>query len=201
MQRSLEHGIEVRPILRNFPAQPQSNGDRPSEEQRIMRRSRLVALVIALTLTTPLAVARGMGAHPPSGTIGMTIKVSDAWVAPSDDGSNSARLYMNVVTHVDAKLVYAFAREAKKVEPRETLLIDGELKDRRASWIKTSADKPLQFAPGGNYLLITGLAHPLAKGDSVTISMVFNGGDGQWQKVDVTAEVRDASNAALSSGT
>src|SRR5882724_6752065 len=101
-------------MLRNFPVQPQSNSDRPSEEQRIMKRSRLATLVIALALTTPLAVARGMGAHPPSGTVSMTIKVSDAWLAPSGEGNDSVRLYMSLVTYVDASLVSAFTRDAKK---------------------------------------------------------------------------------------
>jgi hypothetical protein len=57
----------------------------------------------------------------------MTVKVSDAWLAPTEDG-RTARVYMDVVTFENATLTYAFTREAKKVELRETRIVDGQAK-------------------------------------------------------------------------
>jgi periplasmic copper chaperone A len=164
-----------------------------------MTTSRLAAVGIALALIAPLASTAGSrgGSHSHGGPIGITVKVSDAWLAPTEDGRD-ARMYMNVVTSENAKLVYAFTREAQKVELRETRLIDGELKDQHASWIQTWAEKTINFAPGSNYLLVTGIAQPLMKGSTLTLTMHFDGDNGQRQFLDVTAETRDQANAAVS---
>ena len=110
-----------------------------------MTKSRVVAIGIVFALIAPLASAGGSRSH--GGPIGMTVKVSDAWLAPTEDG-RGARMYMDVVTSENAKLTYAFTREAKKVELRETRLIDGVSKDQHASWIQTWAAKPTQVCCG-----------------------------------------------------
>jgi copper(I)-binding protein len=105
---------------------------------------------------------------------------------------------MDVVVYENAKLVSAFTREAKKVELRATRLIDGQLKDQHASWVQTWAENPIKFAPGGNYLLVTGIARPLVKGSTLTVTMRFDGDNGQHQFVAVSAEARDPESAAVS---
>lgn len=163
-----------------------------------MTQRRLVAIGIASALIALASEAdSGNGSRSHGGPIGMTIKVSDAWLAPTEDG-RSARMYLDVVTFENAKLTYAFTREAKKVELRETRAIDGRPKDQHASWIQTWAEKPIKFAPGGNYLLVTGIAQPLVKGSTLTITMLFSGDNGQRQSVDVTAEARAQASDAVS---
>jgi copper(I)-binding protein len=162
-----------------------------------MTKSCVAAIGICFAFIAPLASAAGSRSH--GGPIGMTVKASDAWLAPTEDG-RGARMYMDVVTSENAKLTYAFTREAKKVELRETRLIDGVLKDQHASWIQTWAAKPTKFAADGNYLLITGIARPLVQGATLTLTMRFDGDNGQRQYIDVTAEARDPASAVSQVG-
>jgi copper(I)-binding protein len=164
----------------------------------IMIKSRLAAIGIAFALVAGASEADSGGSFPSfGGPIGMTVKVSDAWLAPTEDG-RTARVYMDVVTFENATLTYAFTREAKKVELRETRMVDGQAKDQHASGIKTWAAKPSKFAADGNYLLVTGIKQPLVKGSTLTITMLFSGENGQRQSLDVTAEARDPTSAAVS---
>ncbi len=58
------------------------------------------------------------------------------------------------------------------------------------------AGQTVDLKPGGYHVMLMDLKQPLKKGDTVPITLKFQGKDGKPQEVEVKAEVRELGAAA-----
>jgi copper(I)-binding protein len=139
---------------------------------------RLAALVLpaALLFTSSIALAQ--------------VVVSDPWVRGTVGGMRATGAFMQITSKSDTRLVAAASPAARVVEVHEMAVVDNVMRMRAIEAIPVTAGKPVMLEPGGYHVMLIGLEKPLAPGQTVPITLTFEGPDGRRQQVQVKAEVR-----------
>jgi len=144
------------------------------------------ALALAvLGMASPPVAAHEMG---PGGAHVGDIIVEDAFVrAPARPGGAGAA-YMTVRTLGEAdRLIGAASDVAARVELHTHLLDDGGVaRMRRVEAIAVEPDADAVLAPGGLHVMLMGVTRPLADGDVVALTLIFE----TTGEVAVSAPVR-----------
>lgn len=117
------------------------------------------------------------------------VTVSDAWVRGTVPAQKATGAYMKLKSGEDAKIV-AGSSPVGKIEIHETAMKDGVMQMRALPALELPKGKVVELKPNGYHVMITGLAKPLAKGDTVPITFTVEGRDGKRTTVEVSAEVR-----------
>ena len=144
-------------------------------------------LVVQVILGVVAVAAAGASAQ------GTSIQLEKPWVrrAPampgmSEQGKSAAYVVIrNRGTAADA-LVSASADAAASVEVHETRNMSGMMMMERVDRIVVPPGGYVELKPGGYHLMLIGLKRPLAPGQEVTLTLVFEGAG----PVTARAEVR-----------
>jgi periplasmic copper chaperone A len=113
------------------------------------------------------------------------IDVTDAWTKATAANSTTAPVYMHVVSVKDPdKLIGLEVANATRIDVREPT-DQGAAKGNAAPAIEVPGGGTVNFAPGGRYLLLTGLKAPLREGDSFLVTLRFEKGGSQTAVVKV----------------
>lgn len=119
--------------------------------------------------------------------------VEGAWVRLSPVSSRPAGGYFTVKGGPKADaLVGASSPKAERVEMHSMTMTDGVMRMRAEKSLAVPAYGKLLFAPGGNHLMLFGVAAGVQPGQTVPLTLVFQSG----AKVTTTAEVRAANAPA-----
>jgi copper(I)-binding protein len=126
---------------------------------------------ILLTAVPAVLFACGAdrGGHAESGTVAITHAV-----VPAPFGNSEASAFFVVTNRGDSPITLAAAHSPAA---DSTLLHDmtgGQM--RRVPDAVIPAHGHLLFAPGGYHLMLEGLRHPLAVGDTITLELSFDPG-------------------------
>ena len=78
----------------------------------------------------------------------------------------------------------------------EMSMSGGVMRMRPIPKLDVGPDKAASLAPGGYHLMLEGLKKPLRKGESVPLSLVFEGKDGKRFTLEAKAKVIGLSEAA-----
>jgi len=139
---------------------------------------------IALIATTLLFA-------PALGLADAGVKVTNVWVRSTAPGQSVAAAYLDIVSGGAAALVKAESPAAKVVELHE-MKMDGDIMKMRAvPKIDLPPGKEVKLEPGGMHVMLIDIKQPLKVGEKVPLTLVVESG-GKTQKLDVTAEVKDA---------
>lgn len=117
------------------------------------------------------------------------VTVSEAWVRGTVAAQKATGAYMKFKSTEDAKLV-AGSSPVGKIEIHEMAMKDGVMSMRALPALELPRGKVVELKPNGYHVMITELAKPLAKGDTVPITFTVEGRDGKRSSVEVSAEVR-----------
>lgn len=117
------------------------------------------------------------------------VTVSEAWVRGTVAAQKATGAYMKLKSTEDSKVV-AGSSPVGKIEIHETAMKDGVMQMRALPALELPKGKVVELKPNGYHVMITGLAKPLAKGDTVPITFTVEGRDGKRSTVEVSAEVR-----------
>lgn len=119
---------------------------------------------------------------------GPALHASDAWVRPAEAGGNSAAYFtLHNAGTVPDRLSGVAANGARAVELHESISdAEGVVRMRPVDAVDVSAGASLAFEPGGYHVMLIGLEQALQVGDTVTLTLRF---DGSGEQVMV-AEVR-----------
>lgn len=131
-------------------------------------------LVLAMAAT---ALAQG----PP-------VDVQHAWARATPPGAKSAAVYLTIVNHgsADDRLVSVTTPAAGKAELHETMsMSNGVMSMQPSADVAIKPGTPLVLKPGGYHIMLTDLKQPLAQGQKVSLSLVFE----QAGRVDAVATV------------
>ena len=133
-----------------------------------------------------LALALGVAAAPALAQV----SVADPWVRGIVAGQRATGAFMTLTAQADTALVAAASPVAKIVEIHEMAMDGGMMKMRAVPKLDLKAGQAVVLKPGGYHVMLMALQQPLKDGDSVPITLTFEGRDGKRQTVEVKAPVR-----------
>ena len=128
-----------------------------------MLRLRLIPVVVAaLWLSSRAAAADG-------------IMITDAFARASAGAAKNAAAFMTLKNHSgrDDHLVAVRAARARKAELHTHIHDQGVMRMRPVARITVPAGAAATLKPGGDHVMLMGLTAPLKKGDTLSLTLVF----------------------------
>jgi periplasmic copper chaperone A len=120
------------------------------------------------------------------------VEAKDAWARTGMQGGTSAAYMMlSNGTPQDVALVGASSDAASAVEVHlSSMGADGVMKMEQQSSVSIPSKKMLELKPGSYHVMLIGLKQDLNVGDSITVTLHFDG----YDDVTLTVPVQDAAN-------
>lgn len=125
-----------------------------------------------------------------SGAALAQVTVTDLWVRGTVAGQRATGAFMTLTAAGDAALVGAASPVAKVVEIHEMAMEGNVMKMRAIPRLPLPAGKAVVLKPGGYHVMLMALQQPLKEGETVNITLTFEGRDGRRTSTEVAAKVR-----------
>jgi periplasmic copper chaperone A len=105
------------------------------------------------------------------------LSVQDAWIRATP-GVDVAAVYLTLRNTGSQPAVVTGVRSpaAQSAMIHQTTLVNGESTMRPQERLRIAAGETVRFAPGGLHIMLHGLKRPLAVGDEVPVTVLFEGG-------------------------
>jgi copper(I)-binding protein len=126
---------------------------------------------------------------------GAQVTVKDAWVRATVPQQKATGAFMQLSAASDTRLVAVSTPAAGLAEVHEMAAQDNVMKMRHLPGIDLPAGRTVELKPGGYHVMLMDLKQQAKEGDTVPLTLVFEGRDGRRESVEVKASVR-ALNAA-----
>jgi len=101
------------------------------------------------------------------------IAVSDAWARASVTATSAAYMIIENAGTADDVLVEVRGEAAEKVEIHDMTMDEMVMRMRKVERLEIPAGARVALAPGGLHIMLIRLQGPLAEGDSVPLTLVF----------------------------
>ncbi|MET3497818.1 copper chaperone PCu(A)C [Variovorax boronicumulans] len=128
------------------------------------------------------------------------VTVKDAWVRATVPKQQATGAFMQISAPQDSKLVSASSPVTPVVEVHEMAVQDGVMRMRQVPSVALPAGKTVELKPGGYHVMLLDLKQQVKEGDTVPLTLVFEGKDGKRESLEVKAPVR-ALNASAKPAT
>lgn len=135
-----------------------------------------------------------------SATAFAQVTVKDAWVRATVTQQKATGAFMQLQAAQDAKLVGAQSPVAGVVEVHEMAMDNGVMKMRAVPALALPAGKAVDLKPGGYHVMLMDLKGQVKEGDTVPVTLVFEGKDGKRQNIEVKAPARSMAQPAMQHG-
>ena len=113
------------------------------------------------------------------------IDVADAWTRATPNNATTANVYLHLVSaKAPDRLIGLEVQNAARIDVREPT-DQGAAKGNAQPSIDVPGGGEVNFAPGGRYLLLSGLKAPLKEGESFLLTLRFDKGGTQTAVVRV----------------
>ena len=116
------------------------------------------------------------------------IRLSDAWARASVTATSAAYLTIENAGEDDDALVEVRSDVAEKVEIHDMTMEEMVMRMRKLDRLALPAGESVRLAPGGLHIMLIRLRAPLAEGDGVPLTLVFE----KAGAVEVSARVQKA---------
>ncbi len=136
-----------------------------------MRRAVGKLTLVLVLLYAGILYADG-GLHP----YGLTVE--EAWIRQAPPVAKVMAGYLKIHNPTDKALVLQGAESSlfDKVEIHRTEMKDGMAGMKRQKYLEIPAHGQVEFAPGGLHLMLIGPKKAFSAGDTVSITLLFEGG-------------------------
>ena len=149
--------------------------------------------------TLSLFIGAALGAA--SGAAQAQVTVQDAWVRATVPQQKATGAFMRLQSSKDTRLVSVSTPAAAVAEVHEMKMVDNVMKMRAVTGLPLPAGQKVELSPGGFHVMLMDLPAQVKQGDTVPLTLVFEGKDGQRETVQVQAQVRSVgAGAAAASG-
>ena len=118
------------------------------------------------------------------------VQVKDPWVRATVPQQTATGAFMQLSSPTDARLVSASSPVAGVVEIHQMKMENEVMKMRAVSGVDIPAGKGVELKPGGYHVMMMNLKSQVKEGDTVPLTLVFEGKDKKRQTVEVKAMVR-----------
>jgi copper(I)-binding protein len=131
-------------------------------------------------------------------TVCAQVVVNDAWVRATVPQQKATGAFMQLTAARASRLVEVRAPLAASAE-MHTMSVDNDvMRMRQVSGIDLPAGVPVLLKPGAFHIMLMGLKKPLAEGQRVPMTLVFEAPDKRRFNIDVEVPVRALSAGAIS---
>ncbi len=129
------------------------------------------------------------------------VTVGEPWVRATVPQQKATGAFMLLNSAQDGKLVAARSPVAGVVEIHE-MAMEGQLMKMREAkgGIALPAGQAVELKPGGYHVMLMDLKQQVKAGETVPMTLVVEGKDGQRQTIEVKAPVRPLNAAATGHG-
>lgn len=118
------------------------------------------------------------------------VTVKEAWVRATVPQQKATGAFMQLSAAQDTKLVSASSPVTPVVEVHEMAVQDGVMRMRQVPSLPLPAGKTVELKPGGYHVMLLDLKQQVKEGDTVPLTLVFEGKDGKRDTLEVKAPVR-----------
>lgn len=118
------------------------------------------------------------------------VSVQDAWVRATVPQQKATGAFMQLTATQDAQLLSVSSPVAAVAEIHEMTMDSGVMKMHAIPSLALPAGKPVQLKPGSYHLMLLDLKAQVKNGDTVPVTLVFQGADGKRQTLQVQAPAR-----------
>ncbi len=139
---------------------------------------------------TPLSLGLGMALATAAGLAQAQVTVQDAWVRATVPQQKATGAFMRLQSSKDTRLVSVSTPAAPVAEVHEMKMVDNVMKMRAVPGLPLPAGQPVELSPGGFHVMLMDLPAQVKQGDTVPLTLVFEGKDGQRETVQVQAQAR-----------
>lgn len=147
-------------------------------------------------IATGLIVAASVTSAWAQPARGAAIDVGNPWVRATVAQQKATGAFMQLQSARDSRLVSASSPLTPNVEVHEMAMQDNVMKMRQVPAIELPAGKAVDLKPGGYHIMLMNLTQTVKEGETVPLTLVFEGKDGQRETVDVKAPVRPLNSGA-----
>jgi copper(I)-binding protein len=127
------------------------------------------------------------------------VTVKDAWVRATVPQQKSTAAFMKLTSATGARLVSVSTPLTPVAEVHEMAMQDNVMRMRRMPALELPAGTSVELTPGGYHVMLLDLPQQVKAGDTVPLTLVFEGKDGKRETQQIAAPVR-ALNAAAAPG-
>lgn len=121
------------------------------------------------------------------------VTVQDAWVRASVPNQKATGAFMRLNAAKSTRLVSVSSPAAPLAEIHEMKMEGDVMKMREVPAIDLPAGKAVDLKPGGYHVMLMDLPKPVKEGDTVPLTLVFEGQDGKRESLEVKAQARAVS--------
>jgi copper(I)-binding protein len=118
------------------------------------------------------------------------VAVKDPWIRATVPEQKSTGAFMQLTSPSGTRLVEVRSTAAKVVEIHEMAMDSNVMKMRAVTGVDLPAGKAVELKPGGYHVMLLDLKAQIKDGDSVPITLVFEGKDKKRETVEVKAAAR-----------
>ncbi len=129
-------------------------------------------------------------------TAGAQVAIKDPWVRATVAQQTATGAFMQITAPTDSKLVDARSPAAGIVEIHEMKLENNVMKMRAVTALELPAGKAVELKPGGYHVMLMDLKGPVKEGDSVPLTLVFEGKDKKRETIEIKAAARSLTSSA-----
>ena len=144
-------------------------------------------IIRSLAAATLLAAAAGAQAQA-------QVTVSNAWVRATVPQQKATGAFLQLQSVQDAKFVAVTSPLTPNVEVHEMAMQGDVMRMRQVQAVDLPAGKVVELKPGGHHIMLMNLKAQVKEGDTVPLTLVFEGKDGKRQSVEVKAPVHGLSH-------
>ncbi len=116
--------------------------------------------------------------------------VKNAWVRGTVAQQKATGLFAQITSTSGGKLVAGSSPMAGAVEIHEMAMADGVMQMRALAGLDLPAGKTVELKPGGYHVMLLDLKRQIKAGDTVPVTLVVEGKDGQRESIELKAPVK-----------
>jgi len=124
------------------------------------------------------------------------VDIKDPWVRATVAQQKATGAFMQLTAKSDSKLVEVKSPAAGVVEIHEMAMDKDVMKMRPVSGVALPAGKTVELKPGGYHVMLMDLKAQVKEGDTIPLTLVFEGKDGKRESVELKAPAKPLTAAA-----
>lgn len=128
------------------------------------------------------------------------VSVDEAWVRATVPQQKATGAFMKLSAAKDSRLVSVSSPAAPVAEIHEMALQDNVMRMRQVQGVELPAGKTVELRPGGYHIMLMDLPRQVQAGETVPLTLVFEGKDGKRETREVQAPVRPVNASAAPAG-
>lgn len=127
------------------------------------------------------------------------VAVADPWVRATVPQQQASGAFMTITSPKTSRLVQASSPVAGVVELHEMKMEGNVMRMRAVPGIDLPAGRKVELGPGGYHVMLMALKQTLVAGETVPITLIFEGEDRRRETVEIKAPVRALTTGSAAS--